>query len=398
MTTLGVVIGRFQPVHAQHVELIRRAQEQSDELLILVGSSNVAPCFRNPFTFTERHNFLSTAIIQNGLTSKNITIEPLADQLYNYENWLHVTANTILNYIRKNSKPISVKIKIFIVEKEKETSEYATRLKHQLDKFYSIFDEDNLGVFSDHVQVVKLPSIEGIHATDLRKDLFQILLPKDERTDYKVLYTPKIHNYACFADYESVLLSAIERKRNNFPLHKVRQSLNPRGEVELCADMFVCARPTHSWEEYHFIFPLIRRKDNNRLALPGGHMDPGETFLATGIRELREETGWNLTGTHPLDLEVETKYLTIFDSPHRSMGNRCITMGIATILHQPDWDTYEWLIYFQNNFKAQSDAGSIEIIQITKAEQIESLLNSDQFHDDHNQIIFKLLVDIIQNG
>lgn len=43
---------------------------------------------------------------------------------------------------------------------------------------------------------------------------------------------------------------------------------------------------------------LIRRTDNRLWALPGGGHEPGESIAATVVREVREETGY--------DVEVET--------------------------------------------------------------------------------------------
>jgi len=43
---------------------------------------------------------------------------------------------------------------------------------------------------------------------------------------------------------------------------------------------------------------MIHKTDNNRWALPGGGHEPGETIAQTVVREVKEETGY--------DVEVET--------------------------------------------------------------------------------------------
>lgn len=43
---------------------------------------------------------------------------------------------------------------------------------------------------------------------------------------------------------------------------------------------------------------LIHKTDNDKWALPGGGHDPGESITATVVREVKEETGY--------DVEVET--------------------------------------------------------------------------------------------
>lgn len=52
--SLAVYIGRFQPLHKGHLSSIHKALAENDKLLILVGSTNVLPNFKNPFTFEQR--------------------------------------------------------------------------------------------------------------------------------------------------------------------------------------------------------------------------------------------------------------------------------------------------------------------------------------------------------
>ncbi|MEK7358233.1 MAG: adenylyltransferase/cytidyltransferase family protein, partial [Bdellovibrionota bacterium] len=50
----AVVIGRFQPFHAGHQELIESALTLAEKVVIVVGSAGAARNLRNPFTADER--------------------------------------------------------------------------------------------------------------------------------------------------------------------------------------------------------------------------------------------------------------------------------------------------------------------------------------------------------
>jgi ADP-ribose pyrophosphatase YjhB (NUDIX family) len=63
-------------------------------------------------------------------------------------------------------------------------------------------------------------------------------------------------------------------------------------------------------DEQHRIV-LIRRRDNDLWALPGGGMELGESIVDTAVREVKEETG--------LDVEV-TDLIGVYTNPHHVMA------------------------------------------------------------------------------
>ena len=57
-----VFIGRFQPFHNGHLEVIRTALSKAKKVLVLVGSSNQPRTPKNPFTFEERRNMIYRSV------------------------------------------------------------------------------------------------------------------------------------------------------------------------------------------------------------------------------------------------------------------------------------------------------------------------------------------------
>ena len=63
---------------------------------------------------------------------------------------------------------------------------------------------------------------------------------------------------------------------------------------------------------------LIRRRDNDLWALPGGGMELGESIVETAVREVKEETG--------LNIEVTASSAS---TPTRAMSSRTPTVKSA---------------------------------------------------------------------
>lgn len=87
LSSLACVTGRFQPVHAQHLELFDKALAACDHLIVAVTnpdagarqreptSSHRHTAAANPFTYFERCRLLAAAVGERGL-GRQITIVP----------------------------------------------------------------------------------------------------------------------------------------------------------------------------------------------------------------------------------------------------------------------------------------------------------------------------------
>lgn len=86
--------------------------------------------------------------------------------------------------------------------------------------------------------------------------------------------------------------------------------------ARLTADALVFARHHMEW---HVL--LIKRRwepFRNKWAIPGGHVNPGETFYAAALRELEEETGVKA---------VAMRQVGIYDAPERDPRGRYVSVA-----------------------------------------------------------------------
>jgi nicotinamide-nucleotide adenylyltransferase len=88
----ALVIGRFQPFHKGHLQLIKNISHTYENIIIGIGSSQYSHTYENPFTYKER-SFMITATLTYHKIS-NFTIISLPD-LHDPPNWVkHVTKLT----------------------------------------------------------------------------------------------------------------------------------------------------------------------------------------------------------------------------------------------------------------------------------------------------------------
>lgn len=62
---VGVFLARMQPMHKAHIWMVKKALEENDKVLVVLGSSNKEKTLRNPLPFWLRKQFLEEHIYDN---------------------------------------------------------------------------------------------------------------------------------------------------------------------------------------------------------------------------------------------------------------------------------------------------------------------------------------------
>ncbi len=91
----GLYIGRFQPFHLGHLDAIKFALSQVENLWIGIGSSNKSNEKRNPFTADERKEMIISSL--DNVTKKLIQIYYIPD-IDVHEKWTYHIDSIVPKY------------------------------------------------------------------------------------------------------------------------------------------------------------------------------------------------------------------------------------------------------------------------------------------------------------
>ncbi|MGQ9543738.1 MAG: nicotinamide-nucleotide adenylyltransferase [Candidatus Bathyarchaeia archaeon] len=76
---VGLYVGRFQPFHLGHLEVVRSILTKVDELTIVIGSSQYSHTRRNPFTAGERVTMIRESLRAAKIPFERVQITPVPD-------------------------------------------------------------------------------------------------------------------------------------------------------------------------------------------------------------------------------------------------------------------------------------------------------------------------------
>jgi bifunctional NMN adenylyltransferase/nudix hydrolase len=290
---LLVFIGRFQPLHKGHQEVIERAIELSERVLVLVGSANQARSTRNPFTYEERAKLI-TDIYPNVIT------RPLHDHTYNDTAWIMEVQENVKHVLLQGEtwQPNGLKdFNVGLIGCNKDHTSYYLKM------------------FPDWANE-SIEFIDPLSATSIRNHFFEGKLAKRPFAaavmdtsvyDFLVEFA-KTEAFTKLAD-EHVYLEEYYMDYGNGPFLTADALVQVGGKVLL----------------------IKRGKEygHGLLAMPGGFVNHTETFQSAAIRELREET--NLRVPIPV-LKGSIRKTFVADDPNRSARARLVSQVYHIVL------------------------------------------------------------------
>jgi bifunctional NMN adenylyltransferase/nudix hydrolase len=280
-----VLIGRFQPFHSAHLEIVKRATALCEQLIIITGSANQPRTYKNPFTSAERAEMIKNAT--RGL-SIQIYVEENIDTIYNDQAWA-IRVQGIVSKYRALGGPIGI-----IGHKKDDSSFY-------LDMFPQWGYED-----------VEL--VEFLSAVDIRDLYFK----REVNMKFIRGVVPEtvfdfLEQFRTTPEYEQII-----REREFVANYKKQYASLPYPPIFSTADSVVICSG--------HVLMIKRRAEPGRglWALPGGYVNANtdKTVLDAAIRELREETQIRVPAPVLRGSIVRGK---VFDAIDRSPRGRIIT-------------------------------------------------------------------------
>ena len=170
--TRGLIIGRFQPFHKGHLDLVYQALGEINELMIVIGSSQHNYIFKDPFTAGERLLMIHDTLVQEKIDLSRIYIIPIP----NFENnavWLAYLQSMLptFNVVYSGNEFVSILVNDQIGKSR--NSKFGLEVRHPLFKNKSDYNGENIRNLINlgkkwkhlvHPQVVKvIESIDGVN-------------------------------------------------------------------------------------------------------------------------------------------------------------------------------------------------------------------------------------------
>lgn len=96
-----IYIGRFQPFHLAHMQTIKIALEQSDKIILALGSAQNERNIKNPFSALEREQMILSNFSEN--EQKRIQFVHIID-VYNDVKWIRLVKNQVAERVQLEDK------------------------------------------------------------------------------------------------------------------------------------------------------------------------------------------------------------------------------------------------------------------------------------------------------
>ncbi len=286
-----VFIGRFQPFHNGHLQVIKTGLAQAKQLIILCGSAHQPRSVRNPWTISERETMIRGALSND--ENLRIHIAPLMDIVYNDESWVRNVQATVNGLVTAHHGIPHKPAKVGLIGHSKDQSSYYLNLFPQWG-------------------AVNVENYQGISATPVRELIFGSR-NSDEALDQ---WLPENVRQQLVKFSETSAFSDIKDEQAFVLKYQQAWNAAPYPPTFVTVDAVVI-------QSGHVL--MVERKarpGKGLLALPGGFVNPSEKLVDACLRELKEET--KLKVPVPV-LKGSIRSQQVFDDPYRSARGRTIT-------------------------------------------------------------------------
>lgn len=289
-----ILIGRFQPAHNAHLEIIHEALNLSKEVIILIGSSYQPRTSKNPFTAEEREKLIRCAFSDED--NDRLIFSYVSDKLYNDQQW----AIDIQGHVQD------------IIETTTDTNVGIIGHKKDNSSFY-------LDMFPQW-ELVEFNNVEDLHATSIRDYYFNQKWNEDGSEDVftemcKDFLNENIFNFL-LEWRKTETYEYLSGEYSFYEQYKAGWDHAPYPPIFVTVDAVVV-------QSGHIL--LVRRRSypgKGLWAIPGGFVGQDETLEDAMLRELREET--KLKVPMPV-LRGSIVCRETYDAPSRSLRGRTIT-------------------------------------------------------------------------
>jgi bifunctional NMN adenylyltransferase/nudix hydrolase len=280
---IGVLIGRFEPFHNGHYSLVKFALEKAWELVIVLGSCNVARSIKNPWDGNQREQMIRACFDEK--TNESLHFVHAKDYLYNDNRWI-ISIQNQLDAINGDDDYV-------LFGEEKDRSSFYLKMFPQWKHIPA----------GSHF-------IKGLDATKIREAYFENRLHDVKHLVPEGTYNRLVQSLGeeLYTDLREEYLFVNE--------YKAKWAEAPYPPTFVTVDAVVI-------KSGHVL--CVRRKGypgRGLIALPGGFLNQHERIRHAVIRELKEETSISLS-KEELDSCIVDEH--VFDHPDRSTRGRTIT-------------------------------------------------------------------------
>lgn len=84
----ALFIGRFQPFHKGHLEMVKKILKENERIIIVIGSAEKNFVQNNPLTAAERFQVIDESLKEAKISAEKYCIIPIRN-VNNYALWIH---------------------------------------------------------------------------------------------------------------------------------------------------------------------------------------------------------------------------------------------------------------------------------------------------------------------